>query len=42
MFKREHKIFIIKSDYGNGGGENGSWVYSPRLCLLNEFRLSPY
>jgi hypothetical protein len=38
MFQREHKIFIIKSYYSNGNrGENGSWVYSPRLCL-NEFR----
>jgi hypothetical protein len=38
MIQREHKIFIIKSYYSNGNhGENGNWVYSPRLCL-NEFR----
>jgi hypothetical protein len=31
-------IFIIKSYYSNGNrGENGDWIYSPRLCL-NEFR----
>jgi hypothetical protein len=38
MFQREHTIFIIKSYYSNGNrGENGNWIYSPRLCL-NEFR----
>jgi hypothetical protein len=38
MFQREHTIFIIKSYYSNGNrGENGDWIYSPRLCL-NEFR----
>jgi hypothetical protein len=35
---KEHTIFIIKSYYSNGNrGENGDWIYSPRLCL-NEFR----
>jgi hypothetical protein len=30
-------MFIIKSYYSNGNrGENGNWIYSPRLCL-NEF-----
>jgi hypothetical protein len=34
MFQREHTIFIIKSYYSNGNrGENGDWIYSPRLCL---------
>jgi hypothetical protein len=39
MFQREHKIFIIKSYYYSNGnrGDNGNWMYSPRLCL-NEFR----
>jgi hypothetical protein len=32
MFQREHTIFIIKSYYSNGNrGENGDWIYSPRL-----------
>jgi hypothetical protein len=34
MFQRKHKIFVIKSYYSNGNhGENGNWIYSPRLCL---------
>jgi hypothetical protein len=38
MFQREHTIFMIQSYYSNGNrGENGDWIYSPRLCL-NEFR----
>jgi hypothetical protein len=36
---KEHTIFIIKSYYSNGNrGENGDWIYSPRLCL-NEFEI---
>jgi hypothetical protein len=38
MFQREHTIFSIKSYHSNENrGENGDWIYSPRLCL-NEFR----
>jgi hypothetical protein len=38
LFQREHTIFMIQSYYSNGNrGENGDWIYSPRLCL-NEFR----
>jgi hypothetical protein len=37
-FKENIFFSIIKSNCSNGNrGDNGNWVYSPRLCL-NEFR----